>query len=65
MFSLKVGEMITVTTSLSAGLPVFYQIVWGDGAVTKLYENGSYVKGESHEIFTYRFSSSNSASLKF
>jgi hypothetical protein len=43
MFTLKVGEMITVTTSLSAGLPVFYQVIWGDGAVSKLYENGSTV----------------------
>ena len=40
---------MTLTLSISAGLPVFYQVAWGDGTVTKLQENGTILKGQCHE----------------
>ena len=46
---------MTLTLSISAGLPVFYQVAWGDGTVTKLQENGTILKGQCHEKKLWRF----------
>ncbi len=36
------GEQISLATSITAGLPVFYQIDWGDGTVDTYHENSNY-----------------------
>jgi len=38
----QVGEQISLATSITAGLPVFYQIEWGDGTVDMYHENSNY-----------------------
>ena len=32
----RVGELVTLDTSLSAGLPVHYRLDWGDGGETEV-----------------------------
>jgi hypothetical protein len=39
----QVGEQISLAISITAGLPVYYQIDWGDGTVDKYHENSKYI----------------------
>ena len=43
IFLIQTGEFVTLTVNVEAGLPVFYEIFWGDGTPNDQYnQTGEY-----------------------